>query len=135
MHELSIAQNIVASVMDYLERHHPNCKKVAAVGVRVGLLTDLSPDALAFGYEVSCKGTVLDGSTIKIEKVPVTALCRDCGQRTTIEDLFFRCAICQSGNLEMETGMELDLAWIEIENCSAIEKPARLSVEHGFEVL
>ena len=133
MHELSIAQNIVASVVDYLERHHPHCNKVAAVGVRVGLLTDLSPDALAFGYEVSCKGTALDGSTIEIERVPVTALCQDCGKRTTVENLLFRCSDCQSGNIEMETGMELDLAWVQIESDSAIDKPVRLSVEHGSE--
>lgn len=130
MHELSIAQNIVASVVDYLERHHPHCNKVAAVGVRVGLLTDLSPDALAFGYEVSCKGTALDGSTIEIERVPVTALCQDCGKRTTVENLLFKCADCQRGNLEMETGMELDLAWVQIESGSDNREPDRLPLQH-----
>lgn len=130
MHELSIAQNIVASVVDYLERHHPHCNKVAAVGVRVGLLTDLSPDALAFGYEVSCKGTALDGSTIEIERVPVTALCQDCGKRTTVENLLFKCADCQRGNLEMETGMELDLVWVQIESDSGSYEQGRIPTQH-----
>ncbi len=130
MHELSIAQNIVASVMDYLERHHPNCNKVSAIGVRVGMMTDLSPDALTFGYEVSRKGTVLDGSTIEIERVPVTAVCRDCGQRTSIENLLFRCADCRSGNIEMETGMELDLAWVQIENDSDNHEQGRIPPPH-----
>jgi hypothetical protein len=58
MHELSIANAILDAVRK--ERELLNGARVIKVGVRIGALAGVDPEALSFGFEVLVKDTDLD---------------------------------------------------------------------------
>lgn len=68
MHELSIAQNIVKIVLQ-----HPQMgglQTVKSVKLNVGDLTGIVPKSLTFCFELASRGTAVQGSELKIEKMP-----------------------------------------------------------------
>ncbi|HWP57638.1 MAG TPA: hydrogenase maturation nickel metallochaperone HypA [Candidatus Acidoferrales bacterium] len=68
MHELSIVQDIVATVM----RHLPpeNRAPVRWIKLRVGVLNHLSGDSLRFCFQAASEGTALEGAKLDIEEAP-----------------------------------------------------------------
>ena len=90
-----------------------------AVGVRVGGLVDLSCEALQTGYLIVCQGTPLAGSSLQIEHIPISAHCRSCGKETEIDKHFYICSHCLSADVEISSGLELDLAWIDLDDTPA----------------
>ena len=58
MHELSIANSILEAVRK--ERERLNGARVTKVGVRIGELAGVDPEALSFGFEVLVKDTDLE---------------------------------------------------------------------------
>lgn len=114
MHELAIANSIVKTVLDEAKRQ--NLGRVSSVGLRIGLLSDVVPEALEFGFSAITKGTPLEGARLKIENVPVQAECTDCAARFGVKELVFQCPECQSGNIELKQGQELEIVYIEVED-------------------
>ena len=114
MHELSIAENLVAQVQKHLAGRERFI--VRAVGIRIGDLTDVSSEALQFGYQIACQGTALAGSQLQIAAVPVAAHCKICRRQTEIEQYLFLCSHCGSADIEVTSGLELDLAWVDIDD-------------------
>jgi hydrogenase nickel incorporation protein HypA/HybF len=113
MHELSIAMNLVDLVRAQMKGREQAA--VRAIGVRVGDLVDLSAEALQTGFQIACADTSLMGSVLEIEAVPVVARCRACGRPTEVVRQFFLCAHCLSADVEITSGLELDLSWIEVD--------------------
>ena len=72
MHELSIAEAIINSTLDELGKHGGG--KVEEVGLRIGALSGVMPDALEFAYEIAVRDTCLNGSRISMEIVPATGI-------------------------------------------------------------
>ena len=69
MHELSMAQAIVDTVLDAAEKN--NATEVVEVTIEVGMLTMLNPEQLKFLLEVIVEDTLLENAEIIIEDVPV----------------------------------------------------------------
>jgi len=113
MHEVSIAQSILKTVIR--EHDESMLKKVTAIGVRIGTLSGIMPDALEFGFDSLKKDTVLKNARLAIEIVDVGAVCQNCGHTFGIDNLFFKCPACGSSDIEVERGMELDMAYLELE--------------------
>lgn len=87
--------------------------------VRVGELTDVFPEALEFGYQVTIQGTELEGSTLTIERVPLEATCNACRRHVKVERFLFICPECGSSDVKVERGMELEIAFIEVDDDAA----------------
>ena len=68
MHELGIASSILDAVRDEAEKHPSG--RVTKVGVRIGVLSGVEPEALSFGFNALIQGTDLDPLTLAIEFVP-----------------------------------------------------------------
>jgi len=113
MHELSIAEAIISSTLDEVRKRDGG--KVEEVGLRIGALSGVMPDALEFAYEFAVKDTPLDGSRINMEIVPASGRCSDCGEPCSFEMTPFVCPACGSFNIELNGGYELDIAYIRIE--------------------
>ena len=66
MHELSIAQDIVATVT----RHLPpeNSAPVRWVRLSVGVLNHFASDSLRFCFEAASEGTALEGAKLEIDE-------------------------------------------------------------------
>ncbi len=114
MHELGIAQSIIATVLAEIKTN--DYGRVSAIGVRVGELTDIVDDALIFGFEAMTKKTILEGASIQIERVKLLASCCHCHKDFQVEEYSFICPSCQSGEVEIITGQELEISFLEIDD-------------------
>ena len=114
MHELAIAEAIVAKLQ---QRQRENgYHRITAVGVRIGKLTDVVPDALTFGFELSTRDTPLDGTALEIEEVGVRARCNGCRREFDVDGFIFVCPECQSRDIDMLSGQELEIAFLRVED-------------------
>jgi hydrogenase nickel incorporation protein HypA/HybF len=125
MHELSIAQSLVETVIR--ERRDRHLGVVRGITVRVGELTDVYPEALEFGYKMAIQGTELAESVITIEIVPLSATCNGCHRQIRIEKMLFICPECGSPDVNIERGLELDIAFIEVDD----EEESVEGAQHG----
>ncbi len=113
MHELAIAKEIIEVVEREIGRRH--ITGVTAVGIRLGALSAVDPEALTFSFEAGTRDTRLEGARLLIEPVAVALLCRDCGREFSGNDIVFLCPGCDSSDVRMVRGDELYLDHIECE--------------------
>lgn len=112
MHELSLAQNIVEIVEQHLRSGgHVHVKSVR---VKVGEMANVVPESLTFCFDAVIEGTPLDGSHLEIEKIPMSCLCRHCREEFEPRGHAFHCPGCGSQEVEIVSGMELNIVGIEL---------------------
>jgi|MudIll2142460700_1097286.scaffolds.fasta_scaffold1124587_1 hydrogenase nickel incorporation protein HypA/HybF len=112
MHELGIAQNIVDAVL--LEMQKRQLPSVSAIALRIGVLTDVDPEALTFGFEILTKETALAPTRLKVETVPVRGICEECHESFEVARYLFECPKCGSRAMNLTSGTELDIAYLEV---------------------
>jgi hydrogenase nickel incorporation protein HypA/HybF len=110
MHELSIAESIVA-----LAERHAAGRAVYAVDVKVGHLRQVVPSALEFAFELTAKGTSLEGAELRLEAVAAAGRCRACGADSVLEGFPLTCAACGGLDVEVTAGEELLVDSLELE--------------------
>jgi len=113
MHEMGIVMQIIditkASIPEDIEN-----AVVEKVNLRVGKLSGVVPENLQFCFEAAVKDSSLANARLNIEEVPIIAQCSDCGFEWTIHEPVFRCTRCNSGNINVISGKELEISSIEI---------------------
>lgn len=114
MHELSLAQNIAEIAQNAAAANGKG--KVMTVCVRVGDLSGVVADSLAFCFSAITSGTPLEGAALRIDRVPVRARCGACGTVDDVHDMQFLCPSCGSGNLDIIAGRDLQVSHIEVED-------------------
>jgi hydrogenase nickel incorporation protein HypA/HybF len=107
MHELGIAQEVVALVADHAQ------KKVTRVVLEIGKLSAILPDAILFCFDLCSEGTVVAGAALEIVEIPGLARCRACGSEVALEKPFGRCE-CGGSDLEWLVGEELRIKEYEV---------------------
>ena len=113
MHELSIANSILEAVRK--ERERLNGARVTKVGVRIGELAGVDPEALSFGFEVLVKETDFEPLALEIEFIPRRHECSQCKHVFTVVDYQMECPACGAKETRCIGGDELDLAYLEVE--------------------
>jgi hydrogenase nickel incorporation protein HypA/HybF len=125
MHEMGIAMQIVeiatASIPDDVKN-----SRVQRVNLKVGKLAAVVPESLRFCFEIVAQDTPLSGAELVIEEIPVVARCNSCDAEWTIEGPVFSCQKCNSGDIELLSGRELDIHSIEISDGGAQNADQRL---------
>lgn len=111
MHEMSVTRSMLEIVRREMAAN--DIKKLTKLRIRVGELTAIEPDALKFSFEVSIKGTSLEGAELEIEDIPLRGRCRECGSEFRITAFENRCPKCASVDIEHVSGHELDIISIE----------------------
>jgi len=114
MHELSIANSILEAVRK--EREGLNGARVTKVGVRIGELAGVDPEALSFGFEVLVKDTDLEPLALEIESTLRRHECLKCKQVFTVVDYKLDCPACGATETRCVGGDELELAYLEVED-------------------
>lgn len=113
MHELSIAVNLV-EIAENAARG-ANAEAVEVVYLRLGVLSGVVEDALRFAYDIACQGTLLAGSRLEIETVPLTIFCPTCGEARTLPSIqALQCPVCGTFSAEIRSGTELEIRSLEI---------------------
>jgi hydrogenase nickel incorporation protein HypA/HybF len=112
MHELGIAQNILEIVQQAVPDNLAS--DVRRIRIRIGPLSGIVPDSLDFCFSVIIKETKMQQAGLAIEHVPLVSCCKDCRHQFQMDDLVFLCPACQSTNLELISGKELEVVDIEL---------------------
>ena len=114
MHELSIAMSIVDMAAE--EAGKRGAARVAAVHLRLGLLSGVVARALLASYELACEQTVLEGSQLIIEDVPVVIFCAACqGERAVASLSSFVCGACGAPGANLLHGREIEVVALELD--------------------
>ena len=112
MHELSIAQSLVESIRAEAAVHH--AARVTRVGVRVGELSGVEPDALTFSFDVIVRGTELEQTTLDIERMQLRHRCERCARDFAVIDYVLVCPDCGASTRTI-SGDELQMTYLELE--------------------
>ena len=115
MHEMGIAMEIVDIAKASIPADMQGAK-IRCVNLKVGQLSAIVPDSLRFCFDLVIKDTPLDGAELAIEELPVVARCKACRTEWTVTEAVFTCTQCNSGNIDILSGRELDITSIEIED-------------------
>jgi hydrogenase nickel incorporation protein HypA/HybF len=114
MHELSIAMSIIEMVEEESRKH--GGAQVTAVHLKLGALSGVVKEALLGSFEMACEDTVLKGSKLVVEDIPVLIYCHACqAQRPVSSIQLFCCAECGNPSAQVVQGKELEVVALEIE--------------------
>ncbi len=122
MHEAGLMQSALETVARVAHQH--NFARVSRIGLRVGLLSGVVPEALEFAFEVLRSGTVAADAKLEIEIVPGRFWCENCQAEYNLEQFEFDCARCGGPLVLRGGGAELELAFVEGENTGPQNNPA-----------
>jgi hydrogenase nickel incorporation protein HypA/HybF len=88
---------------------------VAALHLRLGLLSGVVKDALEFSFDLAAEGTAIAGARLEVEEVPVIVFCPECRAERELPGLqSFRCPICGGDMADVVSGRELELVSMEV---------------------
>lgn len=112
MHELSIAKSLIELACVEAEKVG---KTVEAVHIRVGAMSGVVPETLVIAYEFASQSTILEGSRLIIEAVPVSIFCQPCGKIQVLPGIqSFACPACGVTSCDLRAGRELDITALEV---------------------
>ena len=110
---MSIAQSIIEIVDDTLKENEK--KQLREVVVDIGELVAVVPDSLQFCYEVIVSGTIYEKAKLKINIIPLKINCNNCKIESKIEKYSFICPKCDSTNINVISGEELNIRYLEVD--------------------
>ncbi len=119
MHELSIAYSLVQLTSKAAQE--AGIRSVQAVHLKLGELSGVVEEALLFSYDIAAQGTLLAGSKLIIERIPVIVNCPSCGEVKLPTIQRFRCPICQTPTADLVHGRELEVSSLEYEEEEVME--------------
>ena len=117
MHEMGIANSILEGVAAELRRR-PGSHAVK-VGVRIGELAGVDPDALSFAFEALTLDTELAGLALDVDYVAPRSRCRECSREFDVRNWELACPACGSSNADRISGDELEFTYLEIEDAES----------------
>ncbi len=112
MHELSLACEIVDLACETAARE--GAAAVETIELEVGLLSGVMADALVFGFEAACRGTIAEDARIELEPVPGRGECRACGRVFSLDAFLVKCPGCGAAGVEVSGGDVLRIKAITV---------------------
>jgi hydrogenase nickel incorporation protein HypA/HybF len=113
MHEMGIAMQIVEIATSAIPKEAEGIP-VEVVNLKIGKLAGVVPESLTFCFNFASQDSALAGAKLHIEEVPIVARCQDCDAQSVIAKPPFTCHECESGNLDILSGRELNISSIEL---------------------
>lgn len=114
MHELPITESIVRIAEEEANKY--NVKRINEIRIKVGELSGLVPECIQYYFDIVSLGSRAEGAKLKIDKIPISMKCADCGFSGVIEHFNENiCPICGSSQMSMVRGNEFYLDSMEVE--------------------
>lgn len=114
MHELAIMKDILEVVLEYGEQ--AKAEKISRINLNVGAFTEFVPRWAQTYFNMIAENTIADKAEIHIDTIPAVIKCRSCGTETEIDikHLLTECSKCQSKQIDLISGRQLQIDSIEI---------------------
>lgn len=113
MHELGVTESIASICIRHAQAS--KATRVLKVNVKLGELTGIVDDYVAFYWDMVTKDTIAQGSELIFNKVPVVAHCPDCDEDFDVVEYDLTCPKCGKTETEIVSGREFLVESIEIE--------------------
>ena len=113
MHELSIAQALVEQLEEIRKRE--GASRIVRCRVAVGRLSGVDRGALEAAFPLAAEGWPIQPDALDVREVPVSVRCRRCSAETRLEELDFRCSACQSIEVDLAAGREIQLESVDLD--------------------
>src|SRR5262245_60011878 len=105
MHELSVAVALVDLACEAAARLR--APRIDAVHVSIGPLAGIVEEALSFSFEMAAAGTLVEGATLRFERVPIIAFCAVCHEEKVISTpQHLRCPTCGALTPDVRSGRD-----------------------------
>ena len=89
--------------------------RVNRILVKVGALRKINPELMSFIFTSVSRGTPAEGAILSVMVIPATFKCYSCGKTGTSDSTEFMCPHCLSRNVDLLTGLELAVDYLEVE--------------------
>ena len=116
MHELPITESILKIVLKHAKMN--SARKVMAIHLQVGKISDLEDDWIQRYFDYLSKGTLAEGAKLKIERTPIMVQCNACSTSYEAEmarmgDLV--CPACGEKGGTLLSGREYTIKEMEVQ--------------------
>jgi hydrogenase nickel incorporation protein HypA/HybF len=112
MHEASIVEELISAAA----ARTPAGARVVEVRVAIGLLSGVSPDAMAFYFEALAPERLGEGARLVARLAPLRGTCQACRRPFEAVEQLWLCPACGAPTLVFENGDELDLESLVIDD-------------------
>ena len=113
MHELAITEGILNAAIPEAEKH--GAKRILEIRLKIGELSGVIPECIQYYFDIASKGTIAENAKLKVERIPITIHCEDCGFEGGIDRKMIRCTNCGSSNFKLLGGREYYVDSLEAE--------------------
>jgi hydrogenase nickel incorporation protein HypA/HybF len=114
MHELSIVEALIDQVAEALVPAGDH-GRVLRVELSIGRLSGVNCDSVRFAFDLLSPGTVVEHADLLIREPKAVCHCNVCGAETEIDEIMLDCPKCGSGDVAIQSGREMVLQSIEVE--------------------
>jgi hydrogenase nickel incorporation protein HypA/HybF len=115
MHELAVTKSILRLALDHSARHGGG--EIVSISLAIGEMRNLEQEWLQRYFAYISKGTPAERAMIKVRKIPVVFVCKQCRQSFTADihaDHPLLCAHCGSDEYDLLSGRELAVEQLEV---------------------
>ena len=113
MHEASITQSIIDTVLDSIAEQCGPCS-VTAVHVTVGVCQGIVPESMRMFFDMQKPDTPLESAELVITTQPVEAYCPACDMNRKLDIPILYCSECGSP-MTLKKGNEILVTAIEVD--------------------
>ena len=114
MHEASITQSIITTVLDTITKEKVT-GTVKNVNITVGVCQGLIPESMQMFFDMEKPGTPLENAELIVKTQPMVAICNQCKTEHELDIPIMFCPDCGSP-MELIKGREINISSIEVEN-------------------
>ena len=104
MHELYLAESIIAIVSDYAARNR--FKKVNTILLSCGRLSCIEPKTLQFAFDVQSPNTPAEGAALEFKIIPAAIHCFSCEKDLEVNAHTGICPSCGGAEVALTAGTE-----------------------------
>ena len=113
MHEMAIAEGILDIALDYAAQNE--AKRIVEVGLIIGEMAGVVSESLEMSWHSLTPGTIAEGAELKIKQSQLIGHCPRCKEDFHLQEYKFWCPTCQDSVLEIISGREMQVEYLEIE--------------------
>ena len=112
MHEVGLMQNALEIAFKAAE--DKGASRVTSMGLRIGSLSGVVPDAMRFAFEAMTPGTIAEGAELRIEEILATCWCAKCSSLFETDDILTLCPRCGTPSADVRDGRDMRITFVEV---------------------